>query len=74
MVKDEIYYFSRIKIFIGVPVNTQFSRSLFSKKRLYGSLIHCGKLQKKTKDGTDPAGSCVIYLILMYLPFHAGGG
>ncbi len=28
------YYFSRIKICIGVPLKFQFSRILFSKKRL----------------------------------------
>ena len=59
-------YFSRINILIGVPVKSQFSRILFSRKRLYGSLIHCGKLQKNTKEGTLPAGSWVIYLILIY--------
>ena len=37
-------------------------------------MIHCGKLQKNTNEGTWPAGSCVIYLILIYFPFQAGGG
>lgn len=67
-------YFSRIKIWIGVPEKSQFSRILFSRKRLYGSFTHCGKLQKNTNEGMLPAGNWVIYLILMYLPFHAGGG
>ena len=42
---------------IGVPVNDQFARILFSKNRLYGSFIHCGKLQKNTKEGTLPTGN-----------------
>ena len=47
---------------------------LVLKETFVRSLIHCGKLQKNTKEGTLPAGSWVIYLILIYLPFHAGGG
>ena len=36
---------------IGVPEKFHNSRILFSIKRLYGSLIYCGKLQKNTKEG-----------------------
>ena len=51
----------------------KFSRNLFSRKRLYGSLMYCGRLQKKAKAG-NLVGSWVMYLTFMYLPFQAGGG
>src|SRR5690606_39629250 len=49
------------------------SRNLFSTKRLYGSLIYCGRFAKHTNCGIA-VGNCIQYLILMYLPLIAGGG
>ena len=68
------FYFCRINIFIGVPEKFHFSRILFSRKRLYGSFTYCGRLAKNTNEGTIVLGSCVQYLILIYLPLLEGGG
>ena len=68
-----IRYFFLKNTLIGEPLRLNLSRSLFSKKRLYGLFTYCGKLQKKANEGVT-VGNWVIYLILMYLPFIAGGG
>ena len=58
----------------GVPLKSHHPRSLFSKKRRYGSLTYCGRLAKNTNVGTCVLGSWVQYFIFMYLPLVAGGG
>ena len=65
--------YSLKNILMGHPVKSNFSRSLFSTNRLYGSLMYCGRLQKNANFG-DLVGSCVTYFTFIYLPFHAGGG
>ena len=67
------FYFCLKKICTGTPLKLKCSLNLFSRKRLYGSLMYCGRLQKNANEGLA-LGSWVMYLILMYLPFHAGGG
>src|SRR5579862_5389134 len=66
-------YFCLKNICTGTPVKSKFSRSLFSMNRWYGSLIYCGRLQKKANMGDVPF-IWVIYLILTYLPLMDGGG
>ena len=56
-------YFWRMYMRIGEPRKLNSSRSLFSKYRLYGSLINCGELLKNMKVGQAWFGNCVTYLI-----------
>ena len=67
-------YLALINSCTGVPVKSHHSRNLFSKNRLYGSFTYCGRLAKNTNVGICVFGNWVQYLILIYLPFHAGGG
>lgn len=57
------------KILMGVRI--QFRASCFQWERLWGSLL-CGRLQKKTKEGTWVVW--VIYFTLIYFTLIAGGG
>ena len=47
----KICYLARMNNCTGVPVKSHHSRSLFSKKRRYGSFTYCGRLAKNTKVG-----------------------
>jgi len=63
-----------MNMLIGVPWKYQFSRILFSMYLRYGSLTHCGRLQKNMNVGIGEPLSMVTYFMRTNLPLLAGGG
>ena len=49
--KRSVYYFCLRNTCTGHPRKSKCERSLFSRKRLYGSRMYCGRLQKNANDG-----------------------